>query len=73
MLWFLAIALIWSAGSLMAVSLCVMARRGDEINAALREPAIDALPVDVQWVATLGAPVDAPAHPAPALPIRARG
>ena len=66
MLWLLAILFFWSAGSAMALGLCVMARRGDEAEAALHAPAVEALPVDVPWFATLGEPVGAPTPTAPA-------
>lgn len=66
MLWFIGIASVWTLGCVMAVALCVMARRGDDALTlgATVEPAVAELPADVAWVATIAAPeVATPAAP----------
>jgi hypothetical protein len=65
MLWLIGIGGVWALSCVMAVALCVMARRGDEqlsrIFAGLPEMAPD---VEVDFVATLSEPE--PARPASA-------
>jgi hypothetical protein len=63
MLWLIGIAGVWTICCLLAVALCVMARRGDEqlslVFATLPDPV-----QDVDFVATIAAPD--PAVPASA-------
>jgi hypothetical protein len=52
MIWIIGVGLVWIFCCALAVSLCVMARRGDDvIAAAVRPPAEPVL--DVDFVATL--------------------
>lgn len=62
MLWLIGIATVWTFACALAVSLCVMARRGDESLAAAFVMTAES-PVDVAFVATFAEPVDAPVAP----------
>jgi hypothetical protein len=63
MLWLIGIGIVWTFSCALAVSLCVMARRGDESLAAAFAMTAES-PVDVAFVATIAEPVDAvPAPP----------
>ena len=61
MLWLIGIGGVWALCCVMAVALCVMARRGDEhlslIFATLHEPEPEP---DVDFVATLAVPAEDP-------------
>ena len=64
MLWLIGIGGVWALSCVMAVALCVMARRGDEqlsrIFASLPE-----MTPEVDFVATLSEPEPARPEPAP--------
>ena len=63
MLWLIGIASVWSTGCVLAVALCVMARRGDDaMERAMSRIAAGEPPIEVAFVATLGEPQ--PATPA---------
>lgn len=70
MLWLIGIATVWASLCVLAVALCVAARRGDE-NLELARSTVPDLPADVAWVATLAEPGAAPAE-APSVVQRSR-
>jgi hypothetical protein len=62
MLWLIGIASIWSVCCVLAVALCVMARRGDEaMEHAMARVVASEPPAEVAFVATFSEPTPAAA------------